>query len=219
MVQYNCRGCHRIEGRGGAIAEHLERKTFAPPTLEGEGARVQTSWLVQFLQRPTALRPWLGIRMADYGLSEAQARALAAYFAALAGIPAANEPRPKVSADTAARGSRRLAHFKCAQCHPASADSPLLQDVDPEDLSISLTLAKRRLRPSWIREFLARPKAIVGTYTRMPTVFYTVDGTPKVDHPEQDIEAITAYLLEMAEPLDAASGKIEGPRGREQQSK
>ena len=68
IAYYNCRACHRLEGSGGAIAPHLTRATLAPPSLEGEGARVQPSWLTGFLQRPTILRPWLAMRMPDYGL-------------------------------------------------------------------------------------------------------------------------------------------------------
>ncbi len=199
---YNCRGCHRIEGGGGVIAEHLERKTFAPPTLDGEGARVQMSWLIDFLQRPTNLRPWLQMRMPSYGLSSAEATALARYFAVLARAPAADEPHTAVTDQAAAVGRRRLAHFKCVQCHSAGDETEPCT-VDPEDLSIDLMLAKTRLRPSWVRDFLARPKAIVGTETRMPTAFYSTDGIPKVEHPEEDIAAITAYLFQMTEPPHA----------------
>jgi len=79
-------------------------------------------------------------------------------------------------------------------------------------LATDLTLAKTRLRPSWIRHFLARPKAVVGTDTRMPSVFYTIDGAPTVDHPEQAFEDITAYLLPMSEPLDVALGRLDAER-------
>jgi len=212
LNHYNCRGCHRIEGVGGTLADRLDRKTFAPPGLDGEGARVQASWLVQYLRRPTTLRPWLHIRMPDYGLSEGQARTLAAYFAALARVPMTDEPSPDAATDVVAQGLRRVAHFKCGQCHIGGADAPLPKALDPEDLATDLTLAKTRLRPSWIRHFLARPKAVVGTDTRMPSVFYTIDGAPTVDHPEQDIEAITAYLLHMSEPLDVALGRLDAER-------
>ncbi len=197
---YNCRGCHRLEGSGGVLSEFVERKTFAPPALDGEGARVQTSWLVEFLARPKPLRPWLGVRMPRYDFSLPEARALAAYFAALAHVAPVDEPAEPSSRESAERGARRFAHFKCGQCHPAgpadaTVPSSLPPDVDPEDLSIDLAQVQTRLRPSWVRNFLARPKAVVGTETRMPTVFFTVDGEPKVEHPDSDIAAITAYLF------------------------
>lgn len=215
---YNCRGCHRIEGRGAAITDYLERKSFAPPTLDGEGARVQTSWLIPFLQHPTTLRPWLQMRMPDFGLTEDEAVALAKYFAVLANVPPVDEPYQPASDDLTTRGLHRFAHFKCVQCHPTSVDPQRPADADPENLSINLTLAKTRLRPSWIRQFLARPKAFAGTQTRMPAVFYDVDGAPKVEQPQQDIEAIAAYLLQMTEPPEATlarratSHRVETPK-------
>jgi len=201
VAYYGCRGCHRIEGRGGRIASYLERKTLAPPTLEDEGKRVQTSWLVAFLESPTSLRPWMRMHMPDYALSQAEAQALARFFAALAGIPAEDEPHPPVAEDITGRGLRRLAHYKCVQCHPLGDTMP---DVDPDDLAINLSLTRVRLRPSWVRAFLANPKKLVGTQTRMPAVFYTSDGAPNVEHPDLDIEAITAYLMHAGEPLDVA---------------
>jgi hypothetical protein len=98
------------------------------------------------------------------------------------------------------RGVRRFKHYKCVQCHPTSVDQGLPEGVDPEDLSINLTLAKTRLRPEWIRDFMTRPKQIAGAQTRMPTVFYTVEGDPKVEKPKDDIADITTYLMGMVEP-------------------
>jgi cytochrome c2 len=208
---YNCRGCHRLEETGGDIAKHLERKSFAPPSLDGEGARVQTSWLVEFLQHPKRLRPWLQLQMPNFGFSPAEATVLAEYFAALAHVPARDEPVGPTPAQTVVFGQRRFVHFKCLQCHPTGRDAALPTGVDPEDLSINLALAKGRLRPSWVREFLTRPKTVVGVETRMPAVFYTPDGEPKVDDPDADIAGITAYLFEMTGDPAPQAGEPASP--------
>ena len=84
------------------------------------------------------------------------------------------------------------------------------EGVDPEDISINLMLTKTRLRPEWIRDFLARPKQIAGAQTRMPTVFYSVEGEPKVDRPKDDIDDITTYLMGMTEPPEV---KLKASRG------
>ncbi len=210
VAYYNCRGCHSIEGRGGAIGEHLERKTLAPPTLTGEGARVQPSWLRSFLQHPVTLRPWLEIRMPDYELSESEASVLARYFAAAADVEATDEPLPAASEESVRRGLRRFAHFKCVQCHRTERGATPPVGADAADLAIDLSLAKKRLRPSWMRRFLARPKEIAGTATRMPAVFYTSEGSPRVDDPEGDIDAITTFVMRMSaspETLLAELGK------------
>jgi len=211
---YNCRGCHRIEGTGGAIAQHLERKTFAPPNLDGEGARVQTSWLTEYLQHPTRTRLWLQMRMPDFGLTDAEAVALARYFATVAGVEPHDEPIEPAPVGLVERGRRRAAHFKCGQCHPGSLQSPLPDGVDLDDLSIDLDHAKTRLRPTWVREFLARPKAVVGMETRMPAVFYSSDGLPNVETPDADIAAIAAWLLQPAEsPGTPAPTPVHDPEG------
>ena len=70
-------------------------------------------------------------------------------------------------------------------------------------------LAKTRLRPEWFADFMARPKQIAGNDTRMPTVFYTVDGVPKVEHPQQDIDDIVAYVMGMKEDAEVTIAAYE----------
>jgi hypothetical protein len=165
--------------------------------------------------RGTTIARTAGVALGRLSLTGAEARALARHFAALAKIAAEDEPLPAVTEELTTRGLGRLAHFKCVQCHPTAAQPP--EGVDPENLSINLTLAKTRLRPSWIRNFLAQPKTFVGTQTRMPTVFYDSDGTPKVDQPDRDIEAITAYLLHLTEPPELALARLDGERKQREQ--
>ena len=153
--------------------------------------------------------------MPDYGFSEPRATAVATYFAALADVSATDEPREAASEEVLARGLRRFALFKCVQCHPTKVGSKPAPGVDPDDLSINLALARTRLRPSWIREFLARPKAIVGKQSRMPAVFYTSDGIPKVKDPDHDIASIAAYLGHMTESPETALARLEATRARE----
>jgi hypothetical protein len=197
VAYYGCRGCHRIEGKGNVIADFMERKTFVPPTLDGEGARVQPAWLTEYLQHPKPLRPWMQLRNPSFDLSATEAVALTRYFAALAHVSATDETPPPTTPAVRLLGQRRFEHFKCLQCHPSNGQTPPSPDIDPEDLAIDLAITKVRLRPSWVREFLAWPKMVLGPETRMPAVFYTTDGIPNVEQPERDIAAITAYLYGM----------------------
>jgi len=41
-----------------------------------------------------------------------------------------------------------------------------------------------------------------------PTIFYTTEGEAKVEQPDHDIEAITAYLLHMTEAPEVALAKL-----------
>jgi len=200
--RFNCNGCHRLNGRDPNIAHYVERKSQTGPTLDGVGARLQGQYMYQFVLEPKSVRPWLKLRMPVFGFSEAQARMLVDGFAAGASVtnPYTYVAKENIPPDHFQRGIRRFQHYKCVQCHPTSIDQGLPQDVDPEDLSINLMLSKTRLRPEWIKDFLAHPKQIAGAQTRMPTVFYSVEGDPKVEKPKEDIDDITTYLMGMAEP-------------------
>jgi len=202
VAHLNCNGCHRLNQRDAQIARYFERKNMAPPTLDGAGARLQGQYMYQFVMEPKPVRPWLKMRMPSFGFTEAQARNLVEGFAAAATVsnPYTYVAKDNIPADHFQRGVRRFNHYKCMQCHPTSIDQGLPEGVDPEDLSINLMLSKTRLRPEWIRDFLARPKQIAGAQTRMPTVFYSVEGDPKVEDPQKDIADITTYLMGMTEP-------------------
>ena len=67
-----------------------ELTTKAPPSLRGEGNKIQHDWLFNFLKHVEDLRPLLysapaskpGIRMPSFPITDDEATALAAYFAA-----------------------------------------------------------------------------------------------------------------------------------------
>ena len=163
--------------------------------------------MYQFLMEPKQVRPWLKIRMPTFGFTEPLTRTLVDGFAAGAGAsnPYTYVAKENIPQEQFQHGTRRFRHYKCAQCHPTSIDQGLPEGLDPEDVSINLMLSKTRLRPEWIRDFLARPKQIAGNQTRMPTVFYTVEGDPKVEHPKEDINDITIYLMGMIEPPEVSA--------------
>ncbi|MGD0949326.1 MAG: cytochrome c [Candidatus Binatia bacterium] len=219
----NCNGCHRLNELDGHIVQFFERKNMAPPTLDGEGARLQGQYMYEFLLEPRQVRPWLKIRMPTFPLNEAQVHMLVDGVAARTDTnnPYTYVAKANIPEDHFKRGIHRFRHYKCVQCHPTSIDQGLPEGVDPEDLSINLTLVKTRLRPQWIRDFMARPKQIAGTQTRMPTVFYTVDGDPKVEKPKEDIDDITTYLTGMVEApevtLKAEQEQEEAKKAEEQQ--
>jgi hypothetical protein len=175
--------------------------------------------MYQFLLEPKRVRPWLKIKMPVFSFSEDQARVLVEGFSAVADVsnPYTYVAKAEAAPERFQRGIRRFRHYKCLQCHPTSIDQGLPEDVDPEDLSINLMLTKARLRPEWIRDFMARPKQIAGNQTRMPTAFYTVDGEPKVERPREDIEDITIYMMAMVEEPEVTLKALEEERTRQEE--
>lgn len=90
--ELNCVACHQIEDNAPTVQQYYRRKlgdrmTFdsinAPPSLWGEGAKLQHPWFHRFLQQVEPLRPWLQVRMPSFNLTGDQATTLVEYFAAL----------------------------------------------------------------------------------------------------------------------------------------
>jgi mono/diheme cytochrome c family protein len=186
--QFNCQGCHTIEGEGGAIqpkvAEWLVKfdnrseseakaliPSFSPPNLIGEGRKVQPDWLFHFIHEPVTIRPWLKVRMPTYKLNVAHLNALIKYFNDLDNqeFPFASTGELKSSAEEIEAGRKLLSndYFGCAQCHVIGNKLPAgSQDSWAPDLS----LAKTRLKPEWVIDWIKNPSALLPG-TKMPTFY------------------------------------------------
>ena len=90
--ELNCIACHQIENNAPTIQQYFGREvggeltfdtTNAPPSLWGEGAKLQHAWFHRFLQQVEPLRPWLQVRMPSFTLTGEQTTTLVEYFAAL----------------------------------------------------------------------------------------------------------------------------------------
>ncbi len=76
--RYGCQACHMIGGKGG----------FYGPVLDGAGGRLKTGWIYFWLKGPQRWRA--DAREPDYGLDDADARALTAYVASIPPLTAAH---------------------------------------------------------------------------------------------------------------------------------
>ncbi len=177
LERHGCRACHRIEGEGGALAATLASPRQAPPELETTGARLQASWLFAYLHDPgeLTLRPWSPVRMPGYGLSDADAETLVAYFAARAGrgFLASAPPPPDAAGVTA--GEVLFGVLQCGRCHPDTADAG---GLEVPSFAPSYRRARRRLRPEWVVDWILDPPRGEGAVS-MPVVFPPgPDGAP-----------------------------------------
>ena len=220
---YNCRACHIIEDRGGAIRAPIEAlgiaagqdravaAAYSPPNLNTEGAKTQPAWLYRFLNEPTEIRPWLNVRMPTFGFNGEQLNALTAYFSALddAAYPfddkftvAHEYPRTLVTAGrTLAQGQ-----LQCFRCHVQDGVPPVGQA--PDQWAPDLALAAQRLRYEWIQDWIADPQSIFPG-TKMPqywqeldtpSFFTALNGSPVLDgNTRQQIEALAAYIMSIGQ--------------------
>ena len=232
---YNCQGCHVIGARGGAIRGIVESQlvsdqkldpvdarqraeAVSPPVLYnevakiGEGARVHTPWLHEFLKDPSnKVRPWLEVRMPSFDLPEDELNTITRYFAAQDKVSYPYEPLPTIDPAAVARGRALFENWQCVSCHVVAGKLPP-QD-DPAMMAPDLALVPRRLRAAWLSQWLADPGRIQPG-TRMPAAFPTnpeENAYPEILGGDQgkQIEAMRAYLLSLG-----GGARASGPTGR-----
>ncbi len=195
-LHYNCINCHQIEDTGGYVVATLKDEGMAPPLLRPEGAKVQEQWLHEFLKNPTAVRPWLEIRMPTFSLTEGEIDTVMKYFLALHDRELelrdykAFQPQPAyVSA-----GKKLFDDFQCLSCHYTGT---IPEGKKSADLAPDLTLTRGRLKPEWILDWIADPEAIQPG-TRMPTYFPDMQSPDSVifaGNAREQIRALRDYVL------------------------
>jgi mono/diheme cytochrome c family protein/cytochrome c len=105
--KYNCVGCHQVESNTPPVQQYWLMANFfpkdemtakAPPSLRSEGARIQHSWVFNFMKhvgeegtplpdgaaQRRKMRPQPFIRMPSFPITDDDATAVAAYFNAVA---------------------------------------------------------------------------------------------------------------------------------------
>lgn len=193
----------------GSSASEVEAWGWVPPPLAHEGSRVQPAWLYNYLLAPTVIRPAAVLRMPTYNLSTDEAGKLVDYFAGAAGAesPYSYDPRSRsgrledLPPEQSARFDRALRLLTdrttyCAKCH-------LIGDFSPGGenrtiLAPNLDQVSRRVRPEYVRRWLANPKSVL-PYTAMPVNFPPTGNPMGQDlYPGSSLEqldAVTDLLL------------------------
>lgn len=223
VAQFNCQGCHLIEGEGGAIKNRVAdwlvkyqekdpndaqamATSFSPPNLIGEGQKVQADWLFKFIHDPsTPIRPWLKVRMPTYKLNAGHLNALLKYFNALdkQEFPFVDQADTSMSADELDQVQKLFSkeNFDCASCHIVGNQMP---SGTPDRWAPNFALAKERLKPEWIIKWLLDPAALLPG-TKMPTYFdpnsFNESGPPNIFNGDENIQIrmLRNYLLTISE--------------------
>lgn len=158
---------------------------WLPPPLHNEGEKVQTEWLHDFLMDPTAIRPAVVMRMPNFHMSADEARKLVNYFAAKrnATFPYEYNERRRddyLAASEAAHPGLFDDAMKivtdanyCVKCHSVG-DFQVKGAI--RTLGPNLDEVYRRLRPDYVRRWIASPQRIL-PYTGMPVnIPYAPEG-------------------------------------------
>lgn len=169
---------------GNPNARGTETWAWVPPPLLGEGQKVQSKWLYEFLLDPHPIRPAVVLRMPKFNMSSDEATALVNYFAAMdnADYPYEFDNRRRnthladvedryrrIARDAGDSEGSRFDHTMrilidkksgCVQCHAVG-------DYSVAPKGPNLQLVYQRLRPEYVRRWIARPASVL-PYTTMP---------------------------------------------------
>ena len=195
IKKYNCVGCHQVERRGenefwgGDIREFIEDPGFYPPILYGEGRKVQSEWLFNFLKNVKSIRPWMTVRMPSFPFTDEEAVALVKYFVAIdeAEWPYIFMEDKEFTEKNVMAGMLLFKGFQCISCHAVNQEM-LDAITDKSTLAPNLSLVKQRLRYDWLHDWIKNPNQIAPG-TRMPDNFPDLGDQKDVSFSYQMIQA------------------------------
>lgn len=200
--KYNCVGCHAFRPgdvpvlwntpwfrREGADMTqwtdsnnevHRGGQDRRPPTLVGEGARVDPQWLSEFIRDPglgkagahrNGLRPYLNVRMPTFDLSEGEISKLVRFFSAISNQPLPYIPPHEAPVTAAEIAAGRDVLKTCSKCHATGEMATFTSDINAPDFRN----AQARLRPEWMRRLMRSPSTMIPG-TAMPPWFVEKQG-------------------------------------------
>jgi cytochrome c2 len=149
---------------------------WLPPPLVGEGRKVQTDWLHNFLMDPFPIRPAAVLRMPKFNMSSEEASTLVHYFAAHDGAEYPYEFDVRGREDHIEQ--MEATHPKylegglaivtdnnfCVKCHLIGDFSP---GGNPKAMGPRLERVHNRLRPDYLQRWIGDPARVL-PYTAMP---------------------------------------------------
>jgi mono/diheme cytochrome c family protein len=184
IVKTTCVQCHRIEGKP------MPRRTKKAPDLIWAGNKYQRDWLVAWLQNPEFNHYPVGYdfrperKKRHLLLSAADAKAVTAFLGTL------KDPRVKEGVmksgtpEQLERGRKLYQEHACQNCHWTPTKTP--KGHAGGTSSTSFIKMGDRLNADWVYRF-----------NQNPDDFEPDSGAyiPKPPLPDQDIYAITAYMM------------------------
>jgi mono/diheme cytochrome c family protein len=218
LKRFNCLNCHQREGEGGmsvALVEELRKyekpensEQLVAPLLTGVGHKLRTPWLAQVLTQAGRSRPWMALRMPQYGPENVGH--LATGLAHLEGADTDDSiSKPKVPTATLTAGRQLVGKggFGCISCHDISG----IANTGTRGPDLATT--NLRVRYDWYERWLEQPQRMAAG-TKMPQVFPNGKSTLTEvlqGHAGQQSEAMWAYMA-LGPGLPLPDG-LEPPKG------
>lgn len=220
LQRFNCLACHSREGEGGLTPEILEdlrkyekaenAEAVSPPPLTGVGHKLRTPWLRQVLTQAGRARPWMGLRMPQFG--PANVGHLPEAFALMDGTDPDDQVHKVPLTAAKIEAGRTLVGkqaFGCISCHDIAGVA------NSGTRGPDLALMSQRVRYPWYRRWLERAQRMQPG-TRMPTVFSGGKSTLTTvldGNADAQAEAMWAYLslgpgLPLPEGLEPPKGLV-----------
>src|SRR5215471_9170503 len=188
--KYNCMGCHKVHVGQQTTFDTMTKyqdpdwKDQRPPTLIGEGARVNPEWLMRFLNNPAlsetdtnrdGVRQYLKARMPTFSFSDGEIRKIVRFFEALSyqAQPFIAEKLDPLSEQerTMARQLFSSEGAPCLKCHMTGDPKH-----DSKATAPNFTVAKDRLKPGWTKRWILDP-AMMSPGTAMPSGLFRHEDT------------------------------------------
>jgi mono/diheme cytochrome c family protein len=226
LQRFNCLACHARDGEGGlseGMIQELRKfekvenaEALTPPPLTEVGRKLRMPWLSQVLTEAGRARPWMSLRMPQFGT--AHVGKLPEALAALDGTePDSTIHAVKLTPQKIETGRHLVGKgaFACIACHDI-AGIPNHGTRGPD-----LALMSQRVRYDWYRRWLESAQRMQPG-TKMPTVF--PDGKSTVENvhngnADLQADAMWAYLaqgptLQLPEGMEPPKGLIVQVGGR-----
>ncbi|MEE8348264.1 MAG: hypothetical protein V3R94_01750 [Acidobacteriota bacterium] len=189
VTKYNCVACHEFSPGQSTVLEDLplyqdpDLRGQLPPSLVGEGARVDPNWLAEFLRNPSlshddvnrnGVRPYIETRMPTFDFSDREIQQLVRFFGAFS-----EQPLPYTAPVLEPLSSRELAMARelfthtaapCLKCH--AVGDPV---VDVNATAPNFLLVPDRLKSDWTERWIVHPE-IIRPGTNMPSGLFRQEG-------------------------------------------
>jgi cbb3-type cytochrome oxidase cytochrome c subunit len=221
LQRFNCLACHTRDGEGGLSSdlvtelrkyEKVENgEVISPPTLTGVGHKLKTPWFHEVLTAAGRSRPWMGLRMPQFGPVNVQA--LPEAVMALEGSTADDGVhRATTTAAEIAAGRQLIGKndgYGCITCHDIAGHA------NKGTRGPDLALTGQHVRYDWYRRWLESAQRM-DPGSKMPSII--LDGRVMLDsvlggNADAQSEAMWAYLslgpnLPLPEGLAAPKGMV-----------